>query len=212
MIMRRWSGLIVLAGMLALGACDQVRPFFSDSSKTPLVGKRVSVLNLTKTLKPDPQLTALQIRVPKPFSNDSWPDAGGFPDHAMYHLALGNTLDRVWKSNAGQGANRYGRVIAQPVMMNKRIFTMDAQDIVMAFDAQTGSRLWKFDPQPEDVDAVTYGGGVAAEGNRIYIGSGYGQVLALDAATAKVLWRVNVTAPIHSPPTVAAGRVFVVTV
>ena len=212
MIMRRWSGLIVLAGLLALTACDQVRPFFSDKSKVELPGKRVSVLNLTKTLKPDTQLNTLQIRVPKPFANDSWPGAGGFPDHAMYHLALGNTLDKIWKSNAGVGANRYGRVVAQPVMANKRVFTMDAQDIVMGFDAQTGSRLWKFDPQPEDVDTVTYGGGVAADGNRIYIGTGYGQVLALDAATAKVIWRVNTNAPIHSPPTVTAGRVFAVTV
>ncbi|HVA13840.1 MAG TPA: PQQ-binding-like beta-propeller repeat protein [Stellaceae bacterium] len=204
------SVAIMLA--VALGGCDTVKSMFSSNSKAPLPGKRVSVLNLERSLKPDPHLETLKIQVPRPYDNNAWPDAGGFPDHAMYHLALGNRLDQVWKANAGEGANRYGRVVAEPVLEAGRIFTMDADDVVTAFDATTGSRLWRFDPQPKDEDATTYGGGVAAAGNRVYIGSGYGQVMALDAATGKVIWRVNVAAPIHSPPTVAEGRVFVVTV
>jgi outer membrane protein assembly factor BamB len=206
----RLSAVIVLVG--TLGGCQDLKSFVSGNDKAPLPGRRVSVLNLEHNLKPDPQLNALAIAVPRPFDNNAWPDAGGFPNHAMYHLALGDNLERVWKSNAGEGANRYGRVVAQPVLANNRIFTMAADDVVTAFDAKTGSRLWRFDPQPKDADAATYGGGVAASGDRVYIGSGYGEVMALDAASGKVLWRVKVNAPIHSPPTVADDRVFVVTV
>ncbi len=213
--MSRRNGLRLCAAVVlvaALGGCDSVKSLISGSDKTPLPGQRVSVLNLEHGLKPDPQLNALKIAVPQPFDNNAWPDAGGFPNHAMYHLALGDSLERAWKSNAGEGANRYGRVVAQPVLAKDRIFTMDAQDIVTAFDAKSGSRLWRFDPQPEDADAKTYGGGVAAAGDRVYIGTGYGEVMALDAATGKVSWRAKVNAPIHSPPTVADDRVFVVTV
>ena len=42
--------------------------------------------------------------------------------------------------------------------------------------------------------------------------TGYGQVLALDPADGKVIWRQNVTAPLHAPPTVTDGRVFAVSV
>ena len=42
--------------------------------------------------------------------------------------------------------------------------------------------------------------------------TGYAQVLALDPADGKVIWRKDVTAPVHAAPTVADGRVFVVTV
>ncbi len=206
------AGAVLALAALALGACDATKRIFSDSSKTPLPGKRISVLNLEHNLKPDPQLNALQVRVPRPYDNTAWPDSGGYPDHAMYHLALGDKLDRAWKANAGDGASRYGRVVAQPVVGGSRIFTMDSQDIVMAFDEKTGDRLWQFDPQPKDADDATYGGGVAVADDRVYVGTGYAQVLALDAKTGKEIWRVPVSAPIHSPPTVAAGRVFVVTV
>jgi outer membrane protein assembly factor BamB len=44
------------------------------------------------------------------------------------------------------------------------------------------------------------------------VATGYAEVLALDPADGKVIWRKKVTAPVHSPPTVADGRIFVVTV
>jgi outer membrane protein assembly factor BamB len=89
---------------------------------------------------------------------------------------------------------------------------MDAEDIVSAFDVKTGDRLWRFDPQPKDADDTTFGGGLAIAGDRLYVGTGYGQVLALDAATGKEIWRSTVDAPIHSSPTVADGRVFATTI
>jgi len=212
---RGWGAArtIVPAMLLAatLGACDSAKSIFAER-KTPLPGKRISVLNLEHSLRPDPQLNALQIRVPRPFDNDAWPSSGGYPDHAMYHLSLGDKLERAWRADAGDGANRYGRVVAQPVVANGRVYTLDAQDVVSAFDEKNGSRVWRFDTQPKDADALAYGGGVAAGDKRVYVGTGYGQVLALDSATGKEIWRVNVNSPIHSPPTVAGGRVFAVTV
>jgi outer membrane protein assembly factor BamB len=44
------------------------------------------------------------------------------------------------------------------------------------------------------------------------VATGYAEVLALDPADGKVIWRKNVAAPVHSPPTVADGRIFAVTV
>lgn len=204
-------GIVVLVAA-TLAGCDSTREIFSGAAQPPLPGKRISVLNLEHFLKPDPQLAAMQIRIPRPFENTAWPDAGGYPSHAMYHLALGNKLERAWRANAGEGESRYGRVVAQPVIEDGRVFTMDSEDVVSAFNTKTGDRLWRFDPQPKNADATAYGGGVAASGDRVYVATGYGQVLALEAATGKVIWRVDVNAPVHAPPTVAAGRVFVVTV
>lgn len=209
---RRLAFAVLALAATLLAACDTLRPIFTDTSKTPLAGKRISVLNLEHDLTADPKLNDVQIRLPRPFDNDAWPDSGGYPDHAMYHLALGNTLERAWKANAGEGASRYGRIVAQPVVEGGRVFTMDAQDVVSAFDEKTGDRLWRVDPQPKDASDVTYGGGVAAADNQVFVGTGYGQVLALDAATGKEIWRVNADAPIHSSPTVAEGRVFAITV
>jgi outer membrane protein assembly factor BamB len=204
--------VVVAIAALALGGCDSIKGLFTGTAKAPLPGKRISVLNLERNLKPDPQLTATPIALPRPFDNSAWPESGGFPNHAMYHLALGDKLERAWKVNAGEGASRYGRVTSQPVVEAGRIFTLDSEDVISAFDSKSGRRLWRFDPQPDSAKATAYGGGIAAAGDRVYVATGYGQVLALEAATGKPLWRVDVPAPVHSAPTVADGRIFVITV
>jgi outer membrane protein assembly factor BamB len=200
-----------LAAMAALAGCDWIGNLFTDS-KDPLPGKRISVLTLDKPVEADKAASTVAVKLPKPFENADWPDAGGYPSHAMYHLALSDSVKHAWTANAGDGANRYGRVTAQPVVEGGRVFTMDALDVVSAFDAKSGSRLWRFDPQPDSSENRTYGGGVAADGDRIYVTTGYGEALALDAGTGKVVWRKTLNAPSHGAPTVAEGRLFAITV
>jgi outer membrane protein assembly factor BamB len=213
---RRGFGRWVVAVALLAGGCgavDTVSDWISgDSSKTKLPGKRVSVLSLNNRLEPDPQLNSVAVALPAPYANPAWPDAGGYPTHAMYHLALGDAIKPAWKESVGDGASRYGRVLAQPVVADGRVFAMDANDIVSAYDAATGKQLWSRDPRPENEEDAAFGGGLAVAGDRVYVTTGYGQVLALAAATGAEIWRQPLAAPSHGAPTVADGRVFVVTV
>jgi outer membrane protein assembly factor BamB len=211
-------GLIPVAvALLALGMsgcvmADALDTLLPNAPKPPLPGKRVSVLNLEQQIKPDPSIEDVEVRLPQPVVNRDWPEAGGYPSHAMYHLALGDRVRQAWSRSFGEGNSRAGQILASPVIENGRIFAMDAESVVTAFDAGNGRRLWKFDPQPKKTDTTTFGGGIAALGNRVYISTGYAQILALDAKTGKQLWRRPVTGPLHAPPTVADGRVFAVTV
>jgi len=200
---------IVLAGCSITDAIDNLLP---GERKDPLPGKRVSVLNLERQIQPDPEIQSVEVRLPRPVVNPNWPEAGGYPTHAMHHLALGNTVQRIWQHSIGEGNSRTGQILAAPVIEGGRIFTMDAESVVSAFDANNGGRRWSFDTQPKKAGTTTFGGGVAALGNRVYVSTGYAEVLALDAATGKLLWRHNVPAPLHSAPTVADGRVYVVTI
>lgn len=62
MTTQRWLAVTVaLALATTLGGCDTFKSLFTANSKTPLAGKRISVLNLEHNLKPDPQLNALKI-------------------------------------------------------------------------------------------------------------------------------------------------------
>ena len=212
---RLYPAAIVL---LALGVAgcgglpDLVDSVLPTAPKPPLPGKRVSVLNLEQGVKPDATIQEVDVRLPEPVVNPSWPEAGGYPTHAMYHLALGDRVRQAWTRSFGEGNSRQGQILASPVVENGRIVTMDAESLVSAFDAGNGRRLWRFNPQPKKSDTTTFGGGVAALGNRVYVSTGYAEVLALDAKTGRQLWRRPVPAPLHSPPTVADGRVFAVTV
>ena len=82
---------LVLAVASALAACDWVGDLFKDS-KDPLPGRRISVLSLDRPMAADPKVGAMPVQLPPPYVNPAWPDAGGYPSHAMYHLALGDKV------------------------------------------------------------------------------------------------------------------------
>src|SRR6516225_4190401 len=205
--MMRTAATALLPVLLLLAACG-----WFDSKKQPLSGERISVLSLDRQLEPDPNLAKIAITLPAPVVNPDWPEAGGYPNHAMQHLSLPDRLTRVWGANTGEGASRYTRVLSQPIVANGRVYAMDGAVQVSAYDAATGDRLWQVDLKPEDERGTSFGGGVGFWNDRLYASTGYAQVLALDPADGRVIWRSSVGAPVRSAPTVADGRVFVVTV
>lgn len=205
--MIRTTVALLMLGSLMLAGCG-----WFDSKKQPLPGERISVLSLDRELEPDPELAKIAMTLPPPFANPDWPEAGGYPNHAMQHLALPDTLSRVWRASTGEGASRYTRVLSQPVVAKGRVYAMDGAVQVSAYDAATGDRLWRADLKPDDERGNAFGGGVAFWNDRLYVSSGYAEVLALDPADGKVIWRSGVGAPVRSAPTVSDGRVFAVTV
>jgi len=196
---------LALAAAVLLAGCG-------DDKKAPIEGKRISVLELDKRLVADPKLANQPILLPPPFDNPAWPDAGGYPNHAMYHLDLGDKIHRAWKSGIGEGASRYSRVLAQPVVADSRVFTLDGETEVSAHDAKNGDSLWRFDTQPKDSDDGGFGGGVAYADGKLYVATGYAEALAFDAASGKLLWRQPLSGPVHGSPTVADGRLYAITV
>jgi outer membrane protein assembly factor BamB len=195
--------------LLALGpaGCD----WFRDK-KQPLPGERISVLGVGGGVEPDSKLAATTVTLPPPAVNRDWPEPGGNPAHAMNHPALPERLTPAWDTSIGDGSSRYTRVMSQPVIAGGRVFAMDGGVQVSAIDAASGKRIWRVDLKPGDLRGNAFGGGPALWNDRLYVATGYAEVLALDPADGKVIWRKNVPAPVHSPPTVADGRIFAVTV
>ena len=205
--MMRTAAAVLLLFSFLLASCD-----WFDSKKQPLRGERISVLSLDRQLEPDPELAKIAITLPAPVVNPDWPEAGGYPNHAMQHLSLPDRLTRAWRASTGEGVSRYTRVLAQPIVANGRVYAMDGAVEVSAYDAATGDRLWQVDLKPEDERGSSFGGGIGFWNDRLYASTGYAQVLALDPADGRVIWRSSVGAPVRSAPTVSDGRVFVVTV
>ncbi len=182
------------------------------SKKQPLPGERISVLSLDRQLKPDPTVAKLPVSLPKPVVNPDWPQPGGFPNHAMQHLALPATLRQAWKASVGEGSSRYTQVLAQPVVADGRVYAMEGASQVSAFDASNGTQIWRVDVRPSDDNGNGFGGGVAFWKGRLFVATGYARVVALDPKDGKVIWKTGVGAPVRSGPTVADGRVYAVTV
>jgi len=81
-----------IAGLL--GACSAVGDSYDDifggPSETILPGQRIAILNLDRGLRPDPAVAELPVQLSEPYVNGTWTHYGGSPEHAMYHLSLGD--------------------------------------------------------------------------------------------------------------------------
>ena len=79
-------------------------------------------------------------------------------------------------------------------MHDGTLYISTAWSMVKAYDAKTGALKWSYDPQvPREklvevcCDAVNRG--VALYGNKVYVGTLDGHLVALDAKTGKVAWK-----------------------
>jgi outer membrane protein assembly factor BamB len=199
----------LLATLTLLSGCDY---FFGDPEAPPLPGERISVLKMSSALVIDPTLAQQQVVLPKPTTNPDWPQPGGYSTHAMYHLALGDNLHTAWTAKIGQSAGDERAILAEPISIGGRVFTMDAGATVAAYDLTNGGQAWRVDLTPEDEDDDLFGGGLASDGKMLYVTTGYEHAYALDASNGAVAWDVDLRAPLRAPPTYSDGRVFIVTV
>lgn len=203
---------VILAAVFALGACDTVKGWFAAEKPPPLPGERISVLVHEQTLVPDPKVATDEILLPRPTVNPDWPQAGGYPNHAMHHILLGDAPARAWGASIGSGSDDAERFVATPIVAGGTLYAIDTQTRVSAYDAESGRRLWRLDLTPDDEDEGHIAGGLAYEYGRILVATGFGEAVALDAASGEVLWRRNLGGPMRAPPTLRGGWAFFMTV
>lgn len=198
-----------LLAPLALGGCSLFDDWFS-TKKTPLPGKREGLYADRRALVADEGVA--KVTLPPAVQNAAWPQAAGNPSHLMGHLSASDRLSEVWKANIGDGAGSRQILMAQPVVLNDTVFTMDSDAVVTAFALADGKRLWRADTKPKDADSTNVGGGLGADGTNVYAVNGLSQLVALDTASGKEKWRRDIGTPGRSAPMIADGRVFLTTI
>ncbi|MGG5808976.1 PQQ-binding-like beta-propeller repeat protein [Falsiroseomonas sp. CW058] len=205
----RRAALLGAAALLSgCGSLDGIL----GTRKTPLPGERRSVLRADPTLAPDAGVDGGAVALPPAGRIAEWPQVGGPPSHAPGHAALAEAPRQAWRASIGYGSGYRQRITAGPVIAGGRVYAVDAFGEVSAFALENGGRVWRTDTSREDESAGAMGGGVAVEGNVAYVATGLADVLALNAETGAVMWRVRIPAPARGAPAVANGRIFVPTV
>ena len=195
-----------LAVPLALAGCDTIDGWFSTKKK-PLPGKREAVEVDRRGLRPDEGVP--KIVLPAPVRNSGWPQSCGNPTHAMGHLQIGDQIKEAWSVSIGEGGGYRRKILAQPLVADGVVFSMDSNGEVSAFALSNGARQWRFDTKNEDADSRNIGGGLAVDKGTVYAVNGLGDLVALDAAKGTLRWRKSLDVPARSSPTVAEGRLFI---
>lgn len=229
------SGRAVLAAVafVFLAGCgsNPITNLFSgkekDDPNAPDEEERISILALEQELAPDPRYAGMTVETPPSYVNSSWTQPGGEADHTLHHLSAPLEMKTLWRVDVGSAEPRRARLTSPPIVVDNRVFVLDAEANVTAYDTESGDRLWRAELAPDikerfrlrdfllmrgtDPAQIGFGGGVAFESGRVFVTSGFGFVAALNAETGEELWRVETDAPVRTPPTAYRGKVYLST-
>lgn len=205
----KWAMILALSATLAgcgiLGGGDKPKV-------TPTVGNRTAILTRAESgADVDKDLAGVAVILPPAVANPNWSQPGGSATKATGHLAIGETLTRAWTAKIA-GSSLRVRLAAAPVVFGGRLFAVDTDGMVHAFDTATGTKVWSvaLDAR-DDGSSSVFGGGVSADAARVYATNGVGEVAALNAADGTEIWRVKPAGPLRGAPTLAFGSVYVMT-
>ena len=101
---------------------------------------------------------------------------------------------------------------ATPLVMDGKLYVTSAWSKVFAFDAATGEPLWSYDPQVPGETGVkvccdVVNRGLAAWGNRLFLGTLDGRLVALDREAGEVIWEKVTVDQMQSYSITGAPRV-----
>ena len=197
---------------LILGGCSA---FGSDDEKpsvTPTFGQRTNVLTNTETsAQVDPAIAQTSVIIPPAITNAAWSQSGGNASKNIGHIALGASPTTAWTAQIAGSSSR-ARLASAPVASDGRVFVIDTDAQINAFDLASGKRVWAVDFSVKgDGRPSVFGGGVSILGDRIYATNGVGEVAALNASDGEIIWRVKPAGPLRGSPTLAFNSAYVMT-
>lgn len=193
----------VLALTALLIGCSEGEPVLQGERQIP----REAVIGGAAVEDAAPAPVAVAISLPAPSGGD-WTQTGGNAAHQAGNAAWSGGLQQVWSARAGAGESRKNRISAAPIVAGGRIFTLDSRAVISA-NGTNGGTLWQTDLTPaSDKSGEASGGGLAFADGRVYATTGYGEVIAIDPASGKVIWRQRLESAAAGAPAAAGGKVF----
>lgn len=144
----------------------------------------------------------------------------GSTDHYLYAVDQ-QTGTLKWKAKTGS------LVTSSPAVENGTVYFGSFDGLFYASDAETGKLKWKYQTAGERRFAGTHLHGTQPAGERmpdpfdfylsspvvrkdkVYFGSGDGNIYALNTDTGKLIWKVQTGDVVHASPALADGTLFV---
>ncbi|MFN7180370.1 PQQ-binding-like beta-propeller repeat protein [Hyphomonas sp.] len=211
---RSGAAVAALASVLAVASCSSLPSFGGNNKKEELRAEeragRVTMVLDDSRIEPSTTLTGVAIELPPAAPVNAWTEAGSTATKVSGHVEAAPRLRTVWRRSIGKGSTNKAAITTPPVTNATTIFTLDAAQTVRASSLSSGAQVWSQRLKGiSKRDKAALGGGLAVAGDTLIVASGYGYVLALDAATGAQKWRRELGAPMTGSPTISEGRVVV---
>ncbi|MDZ4762746.1 MAG: PQQ-binding-like beta-propeller repeat protein [Alphaproteobacteria bacterium] len=204
---RQFVASAVVCAMLA--GCSLFGGGDNKASEEERAG-RVNMSILDEKLVADVDFAATTVTLPPAAASKDWAQAGVSPAKISGHVAAGAQFSIDWRADAGAGSSQKKRLVAPPVVKDGRVFVIDANQQVSAFDTTSGARVWSRELEGQfKRDTFSVGGGLAVAGDKLLVGSGFGYVVALSVSDGAEVWRRPTESPVSGSPAVVGNRAYV---
>ena len=208
--MKHRNTILIALSALALAGCGVIGGG-GKKKETPTLGNRIDILGTEADTKADPNLAGITVILPPAITNPNWAQPGGNAWKAPGHLTFSDTPARAWSAQIAGGNGRV-RLAAAPVVHSGKLFVIDTEARVSAFDASTGAALWSaMLDVDKDGKPSRFGGGVSTDGTLVYATNGVGDVAALKIEDGATVWKKRPAGPLRGAPTVSTGNIYVMT-
>ena len=195
---------VLYTGLMILGVGCSNDPARLEGEREMLDGS-VFVENIGRFIIENPPPLVL----PQPRANVQWTHQGGNAQHFPGHLELASDLSLQWSIKIGKGDGRRHQITATPVIQSGRIFTLDSRSLVTALGFD-GKVIWQknVNKKYDDMNDAS-GGGLAVQGEKLFVTTGFGTVLALSVASGEELWTQDLASYGGSSPTVDNNLLYI---
>lgn len=197
---------------LILSSCSSPDWLGFEKKKVKIEGKRISILGAESLIKDEDSFSDNQIIIPAKKNSDIWAQKDGLSSHASMNYSASNNIEFDYKFSVGKGEDDSNRILSQPIIVNDRIYVLDAESVLRSFDLSSSNLVWKINLRPDsETTNSSIGGGLAVSDNKVFISTAYGEVFALKLKSGEQIWKKNIKIPIRSAPTAADGKLFILT-
>ena len=202
---------VALVGLLLLAGCDSMPDWLSGGprviKRTP--GERIDVVFNQTRITPDSDVADVPIDIPEQANLAEWISR----NDAMQTPHLGLTgITHAQHVTIGDGSSFTGTNAPTPIVANGTVVAMDAAGVVSAHDETAIDTVrWTNRDSLSGSSSDMLGGGLAYADGVIYATTGHGGLRAIMLDTGKLIWTINVGAPVHGAPAAGNGIVAVLT-
>jgi outer membrane protein assembly factor BamB len=204
--------IVILLLPFVLASCDKLEQMgiIKADKKVLTKGERETVLMSDDVTVPAVAKEAGPVVLPAAVNLKDWPQAGQNATHALPHIEASPQLKPLWEEKLGVKASTRQRLLCEPIIAEGLLFIYTPDSYVNAYDIENGERKWSIFIKPEQVQDAILGGGAAYNNGKLYISTPFAELFAIDIKEGKPLWSAKTNSPLRSAPTIADGRVYVV--
>lgn len=185
--------------------------FSCVKNKAENKGQNVSVFSDIDSVTLDPSLKNVVVRVPIQTANKSWFGSGNDNNQQAENLALEKKIFNLKSVSTGYVSGYDNRMVFAPVIVNNRIYFLDARGNLKAWNLNNYKKIWQTKLIKKWTLKKFTNGKISYFNNSIFAITGSNLVLKVNSLDGQIIWSKQIGAIPASAPISDGNQVFVIT-